>query len=185
MNCEFIRKNITDIVEKKLSPDKASEADAHLESCSHCADLVTRFAQEWRAWEAQERMQPPPAFWFKLQQRIKKTEARSSGAGSLVLGGARRLRPAAAFVVLLACVLAGNYAGIFAARTGGVASQLQPGSNTEQVFQYYLGGLDDSPRGSVGEFYTNPGDAAETASQNGGAADDSGDSAYVTPNGNG
>jgi anti-sigma factor RsiW len=184
MNCEFIRKNITDIVEKTLSPDKASEVDVHLESCNHCADLVTRFAQEWQAWEKQERIESSPAFWFKLQQRINKTEARYPGVLSLVLGGVRRLQPAVAFVVLVACVLAGSYAGMFAARTGEVTSQLQASSNTEQVFQYYLGGLDDSPRGSVGEFYTNPGDAAKAATENDGASD-SGDSAQVTPEGNG
>ena len=184
MNCQFIRKHIIDIVEKTLSPDMASEVDAHLESCNHCADLVTRFAREWRVWEKQERIEPSPAFWFKLQQRINKTEAQKVGSASLVPGGVRRLRPAAAFVVLLACVLAGSYAGMFAAQTGAVTSQMQASSNTEQVFQYYLGGLDDSPRGSVGEFYTNPGDAAEAATENGGATD-SEDSAYVTPEGNG
>ena len=184
MDCEFIKKNMTDIVEKTLSPDKASEVDAHLVSCNRCASLVTRFAQEWQAWGKQERIESSPAFWFKLQQRINKTEAQKVSAVSLVLGGVRRLQPAVAAVVLVACVLVGSYAGMFAARTGEVASQLQASSNTEQVFQYYLGGLDDSPRGSVGEFYTNPGDAAEAATENGGATD-SGDSAYVTSEGNG
>jgi len=184
MNCEFIKKNMIDIVEKTLSPDEASEVGAHLESCNHCADLVTRFAQEWQAWGKQERIEPQSAFWFKLQQRIKKTEARNPGAASLVLGGVRRLQLAAAVVVLVACVLAGSYVGMFAARTGEITSHLQASSDTEQVFQYYLGDLDDSPRGSVGEFYTNPGDAAEAATGDEGATD-SGDSAYVTPEGNG
>jgi len=182
MDCEFIKKNMTDIVEKTLSPDKASEVDAHLVSCNRCASLVTRFAQEWQAWE-QERIESSPAFWFKLQQRINKTEAQRVGAASLVLGRLRRLQPAAAVAATVACVLAGSYAGRFMAGTAAVTSELQASSGTEQVFQYYLGGLEDSPRGSVGEFYTNPGDAAGDAAGDNGATD-SGDSAYVTPESN-
>ncbi len=184
MNCEFIKKNMTDIVEKTLTPDKASEVEAHLESCSHCARLVTRFAQEWLAWGQQERVQSSPAFWFKLQQRINKTEAQEVGVASLVLGGLCRLQPVAAVAIVVACVLAGSQAGMLAARTGTVTSQVQTNSSTEQVFQYYLGGLDDSPSGSVGAFYADPGDAAEAGTGDDGAID-SGDSAYVTPEGNG
>ena len=184
MNCEFIKKNMADIVEKTLSPDKASEVEAHLESCNHCAGLVTRFAREWQAWGKQERIESSPAFWFKLQQRIIKTEARKVGVASLVLGGVRRLQPVAAVGIVVACVLAGSQAGMLAARTGTVTSQLQANSSTEQVFQYYLGGLDDSPSGSVGAFYADPGDAAEAGTGDDGAIE-SGDSAYVTPEGNG
>jgi anti-sigma factor RsiW len=184
MNCEFIKKNMTDIVDRTLPPDRMSEVEAHLKSCNHCADLVTQFAQLWQAWEKQERIEPSPAFWFKLRQRIKKTEAQRVGIASLVLGGVRRLQPVAIVGILVAGVLAGSYIGRFVVWGGAVSSQMQASSRTEQLFDYYLGGLDDSPRGSVGEFYTNPGNGTDAATGDNGATD-SGDSAYVTPKDNG
>ncbi|MBN1504860.1 MAG: zf-HC2 domain-containing protein [Candidatus Eisenbacteria bacterium] len=184
MNCQFIQKNVADIVENRLSPGEASEVKAHLATCDRCANLVTRFAQEWQALEEQQRIQSSPAFWFKLQQRINTTEAQKVRVASLVPGGLHRLQTAATVATLVACVLAGSYAGRFAARRGAVAYGPQASYKTEQVFQYYLGGLDDSPRGSVGEFYTNPGEAVDTATGDDGATG-SGGSARVTPQGNG
>jgi predicted anti-sigma-YlaC factor YlaD len=184
MNCEFIKKNIADVVERTLPQETLSEVDAHLKSCNNCADLLTRFAHLWQAWEKQEHTQPSPAFWFNLQQRIKKTDEKEVGIPSLILGGARLLRPIATVAALVVAVLAGSYMGRFVAGGGALPSQVRASSGTEQVFDYYLGGLDDSPRGSVGDFYTNPDDATDAAAGENGATD-SGDSAYVTPSDNG
>jgi predicted anti-sigma-YlaC factor YlaD len=158
MDCDFIRKNLVDIVERKLPAETQEEIDAHTRSCNGCAGLVERFAQFWQALEQPSRIEPSPDFWIRLQRRIHEPGGKEAQAIPLLLGRAAWLRPAAAVAILVLGILVGNYLGNFLA-WGGLNSfgQQQSSTQTEQLFDYYLGGLDDFPTGSVGEFYVNPG----------------------------
>jgi predicted anti-sigma-YlaC factor YlaD len=158
MDCNFIRKNLVDIVERGLPRETEKQIDAHLKSCTSCAGLVERFAHMWQTWGRLERIEPSSAFWFQLQRRIPEREGKKVGIVPQLLGWAGWLRPAAAVAILVLGILVGNYLGNFLA-WGGLNSSGQQQSSTqaEQLFDYYLGGLDDFPTGSVGEFYVNPG----------------------------
>jgi predicted anti-sigma-YlaC factor YlaD len=158
MDCNFIRKNLVDIVERGLPREIEKQIDAHLKSCNGCAALVDRFAHTWQAWGQIERIEPSPAFWFQLQRRIQEREGKKTGIVPQLLGWHAWLRPAAAVAILVLGILVGNYLGDFFAWSGlNSSGQQQAGTQAEQLFDYYLGGLDDFPTGSVGEFYVNPG----------------------------
>jgi predicted anti-sigma-YlaC factor YlaD len=148
MNCEFVQKNLTDIVEREFPPEMQKQIDAHLSSCHRCASLVERFAQIWQGWEQPVRIEPSPAFWTKLQRRIRESERKKFAILPLLGAWAweRWLRPIAAVATLLIGVLAGYHLGNIPVRNGA-----------EQFFEYHLGSLDDFPTGSVGEFYVSLG----------------------------
>jgi len=146
MNCEFVQKNLTDIVEREFPPEMQKQIDAHLSSCHRCASLVEQFAQVWQGWEQPVRIEPSPAFWTKLQRRIRESEEKTSFIRPLLVGWGRRLRPIAAMATVLIGVLAGYWLGNIPVRNGA-----------EQFVDYYLGSLDDFPTGSVGEFYVSLG----------------------------
>ncbi|MFH0777827.1 MAG: hypothetical protein V2A71_04265 [Candidatus Eisenbacteria bacterium] len=158
MDCTFIEKHVIDIVERTIPSETAEKIRAHLGSCDRCAGMVRRFALLWERWEHSERIEPSPAFWFQVQRRVRESENEEAGAGAFLLGRARWLRPAAAAAILVVGVFVGSYLGGYLAWSGLDLSQGQKtGLQAEQLFNYYLGGLDDFPTGSVGEFYVNPG----------------------------
>jgi hypothetical protein len=158
MDCNFIRKNLVDIVERKLPAETQEEIDAHTRSCNGCAGLVERFAQFWQVWEQPSRIEPSGDFWIRLQRRFREPGGKEAQGIPLLLGRAVWLRPIAAVAILLIGILAGTHLGNFLVWSGLDSSgQQQASTQVEQLFNYYLGGLDDSPTGSVGEFYVNPG----------------------------
>ena len=157
MDCNVIRNNLVELVERGLPREIEKEIDAHLKSCNSCAALVERFAHTWQAWGQLERIEPSPAFWFRLQRRIQEREGKRAGVVPQLPGWAGWLRPAAAVAILVLGILVGNYLGdFFAWRDLNSSGQQQASTQTEQLFDYYLGGLNDFPTGSFGEFYVNP-----------------------------
>ena len=158
MDCKLIRDNLADIVERKLPPETEKRLDAHLESCASCAALVDSFARMWQVWEQPERIEPSPGFWVQLQRRIQEREGTKVRVLPLIVDWAGWIRPVAAVAILVLGVLVGNYLGDLLVWTGRSASEQQQASpQAKQLFDYYLGGLDDFPSGSVGEFYVTPG----------------------------
>lgn len=165
MNCEFVRKNLIDIIEGKLPADTQKEVEAHLESCSRCTGLARRFAQVWQVWQDPMPVKPSPAFWLQLQRRIRDAEQSKFDILSFPLGWRRWLRPVAVAATLVIAVLIGHHLGNFPVDNGTDWLRLQTGQEVQQrsslslgLFDYYLSGLDDFPTGSVGEFYVNPGE---------------------------
>jgi len=146
MDCKFVQKNLTDIVEGKLPPELQKQIDSHLRSCNKCASLVERFAQVWQVWEQPVSIEPSPVFWPKLEQRIRESEKKKFAILPLLVGWGRLLRPIAAVATVLIGILAGYWLGNFPVRNGA-----------EQFVDYHLGSLDDFPTGSVGEFYVSLG----------------------------
>jgi hypothetical protein len=161
MGCRFIKKNLADVAEKTLPPKTAENVSIHLKSCRDCRDLVERFCRVWETLEKPERAQASPQFWFQLERRLRESERGKAGelsAAGLVprlTSWAPALRPVATTAVLILGVLVGSYLGEILLWGGFGGSQ--QATRTEQAFEYYLGGLDDFPTGSVGELYITPG----------------------------
>jgi predicted anti-sigma-YlaC factor YlaD len=164
MNCQFIRDNLIDIVEERFPAETRKEIDAHLNSCKKCAVLTDRFAQLWQTWQDPVSVDPSPAFSLQLWQRIQKSEEKGLPVPFLLSGWQRRLRTTAAVAAMVVSVLAGNYLGRVPAGDAVDSSRQLTSQETqestipaERLFDYYFGGLEDFPSGSVGEFYVNPG----------------------------
>lgn len=164
MNCQFIRDNLIDIVEERFPAETRKEIEAHLRSCDRCAVLTGRFAQLWQTWQDPVSVKPSPAFLSQLWQRIEKSEERKLAVPFLLSSWQRRFRTAAVVATMVIGVLLGNYLGRVPVESGSDSSQQMTRQEVqestlpaEQLFDYYLGGLDDFPSGSVGEFYVNPG----------------------------
>ncbi len=157
MNCKSVKENLVGLIEKTLPGDRARETEAHLESCESCRELVRDFAQLWLELETPERIVPSPQFWFQLERRWRGRERKSTRAAPTLFGWAYWLRPALAVTVLLVCVLAGTYLGGLFALGDIASSEQQAGTESQDLFDYYLNGLDDYPAGSVGDSYSNSG----------------------------
>ncbi|KPJ59350.1 MAG: hypothetical protein AMJ46_11480 [Latescibacteria bacterium DG_63] len=164
MNCRFIQDNLIDIAEEKFPAETRKEIDVHLRSCNRCADLTTRFAQLWQTWQDPVSVKPSPAFLSQLWQRIEKSEERRLVVPFLLSSWQRPLRAAVAVATMVVGVLLGNYLGHVPVWNVTDSSQQLTSQEAqenalpaEQLFDYYLGGLDDFPSGSAGEFYVNPG----------------------------
>ncbi|UCF78059.1 MAG: zf-HC2 domain-containing protein [Candidatus Eiseniibacteriota bacterium] len=163
MDCRFIKDNVIDIVGETLPEDTRKEIEAHLRSCKRCAVLTGRFAQLWQAWEDSVSVEPSPAFLPHLWQRIQESEENRLAVPFLLSGWERWLRPTAAVGTIAVGLLIGYHLGNVPADSGPDSVQRLTGQQTlesvpsaELLFDYYLGGLDDFPSGSVGEFYTDP-----------------------------
>ncbi len=164
MNCQFIEENLIDIVEGRLPAETQREIDAHLNSCNRCAVLTGRFAQLWQTWQDPVPVEPSPTFLSQLRQRIEESQDKGLTFPLLLSGWQRQVRVAAAVATMVVGVLFGNYLG-----QGPVGDAVAPSTQltsqesqesslpAEQLFDYYLGGLEDFPSGSVAEFYVNPG----------------------------
>jgi predicted anti-sigma-YlaC factor YlaD len=166
MNCEFIRENLIDIVEQTLPEETRKEIDAHLRSCNSCAALTERFARLWQTWQDAASVEPSPAFLPRLWQRIEKSQEKRLIVPFLLSGWERRLRAAAAVASIALGILLGHYLGSSPVTNGVDSSQRLSGREvqegtlpSEELFDYYLGGLNDFPSGSVAEFYVDPGES--------------------------
>lgn len=156
MNCKFVEENLIDIVEGELPPEMQKQIDAHLRSCSRCASLVEQFAQVWQVWEQPAHIESSPAFWTKLQRRIRESEEKKSLILPILEGWNRWLRPIAAAATVLIGIVVGYHLGNFPVRKGAELSD-QRILAAEQFVDDNLGSFYDFPIGSVGEFYVSLG----------------------------
>jgi len=111
MKCEEIREVMPDLASGLL--EVTPEFNAHLGSCSVCADKFAEFQQTMALLDEWKAPGPSPYFDVRLQARLREDMAKPQGGW---LGWFRRPVLAAALTVLIAV-------GLFVTQRGGIYKQ--------------------------------------------------------------
>jgi hypothetical protein len=155
IKCRFIKNNIVNVIENKLSAYLAHEVEAHLEKCKKCALLVSKFSGVWSKLDQKEEIKPSPAFWPSLQKKILELEEKSSGKAPVLWSFKRWLRPSVAVLGLFFALFFGYKLGDFPASLSSQSFQetYNPTSVEDDFVSFYLGDFEDFPTGSITELY--------------------------------
>ncbi len=157
MNCKNVRANFLFFLEKKLPEDQLVQMEKHLKICHECSRLLKEFFLLWNILKDKERIQPPPYFWTRLNQRIIDYEEGKNP----VVGGIGRVsgwaRPVLAVAVLGVCILLGYSLGNLPSINGQAVSQLNNRTTALKQFvdSHYVNPLSDLPSGSIEATYLN------------------------------
>jgi len=152
MDCDFIRANLTQLLENKVLPETQNRINAHLESCQGCRHLVAQYVKIWEMWDEPFEITPSPAFWPNLLQRVQASESNKLSKLFFFSRHPYRFRPIAAAAFLFLGILLGYHLGNFPVPEKSQGSD-QPDSAKEQFVEDQVGMFDDFPEGSLVESY--------------------------------
>lgn len=84
MNHKKIQKQFLLYNDGDLSPKEKSLFDQHISECADCRTLFHEVSEIWRLESNIEKLVPSPTLWYKLKNRIEKTEAQPFVISKLV-----------------------------------------------------------------------------------------------------
>ncbi len=142
--CRLIERNLIGIAENDLENATFREIKGHLEHCQPCARLCRNFSQTWQNMSVRMEMSRSSVSLRSLMGKVAAYDEHPSRWPEVFISARRFFRPAVAFLLLLAGVLAGHELG----RISRDRARLDYSFAVR-----LLGSFEDVPPGSVADFY--------------------------------
>src|SRR5262245_61348060 len=72
MICSDFKPLVIEYLDRRLSPERAAEADAHLQSCSSCRGETDAHRRTWDLVHRIEAIEPSPGFGAAVRRRARR-----------------------------------------------------------------------------------------------------------------
>jgi anti-sigma factor RsiW len=152
MRCCNIRKKLSAYQDGELKSKEQARIRVHLQDCPECGREYAALERAWQSLGDLPDIQPGPAFYLELQQKIDEQgrrifRSRFRGLFQLVPA------PAAALALLLVGILAGAYLGNTLVGNGLWSSKHRQATYTQELTLASLRVFDPVPPNTLGEGY--------------------------------